>query len=132
MSKSDQLPDKVPDTSKHQQYYSEDGLWEKLKSFAKELGSQGVYFTLILYYMLIDEETPTNQKAIIIGALGYLILPLDLIPDITPFIGFGDDLAAITAALKHIWLHVQPRHLQQAEDTTKQWFPQFKAPKVSF
>jgi uncharacterized membrane protein YkvA (DUF1232 family) len=35
----------------------------------------------------------------IIGALGYFILPLDLIPDAIPTAGFTDDLAALGAII---------------------------------
>jgi len=32
------------------------------------------------------------------GALGYLIAPLDFVPDLTPVLGYSDDLMAITFA----------------------------------
>ena len=34
------------------------------------------------------------------GALGYFILPADIIPDIVPGVGFADDAAALTFAFK--------------------------------
>jgi uncharacterized membrane protein YkvA (DUF1232 family) len=43
---------------------------------------------------LDNPATPAPLKALIIGAIGYIILPLDLIPDITPIIGYADDLAS--------------------------------------
>lgn len=43
---------------------------------------------------LDNPETPTHMKALIIGAIGYIVLPLDLIPDLTPVIGYSDDLAS--------------------------------------
>ncbi len=43
---------------------------------------------------LDNPATPTHMKALIIGAIGYIILPLDLIPDLTPVIGYSDDLAS--------------------------------------
>lgn len=129
--RSVQESEETPDTSEHSQHYSEIGFWDKIKKFATNIGSKGIYFALILYYVMIDEETPMNQKGIILGALGYLISPLDLVPDLVPIIGFSDDIAAMTAALKMIWASVRQVHLQRAEEQTKQWFSDFEAPTLS-
>ena len=43
---------------------------------------------------LDNPATPTHMKALIIGAIGYIVFPLDLIPDLTPVIGYSDDLAS--------------------------------------
>ena len=130
--KNDLNEDQVPDTSQHGKHYSEEGFWDKVKSFAANVGAQGIYYALILYYTLIDEDTPMSQKGIIIGALGYFVLPIDLIPDFIPIAGFTDDVAAITAALRVIWGSVKPIHLEQASDKTKQWFPNFDPPTINF
>ena len=122
----------IPDTSEHGEHYSEISFWDKIKNFAAKVGGQGIYYALILYYVLVDDETPSSQKGIIIGALGYFIFPLDLIPDLVPLVGFTDDIAAITAALKVIWSSVKPIHLEQAAQKTKEWFPGFEATDPKF
>ena len=43
---------------------------------------------------LDNPATPTKMKALIIGAIGYILLPLDLIPDVMPAVGYTDDLAS--------------------------------------
>ena len=43
---------------------------------------------------LDNPATPTHLKALIIGAIGYIILAIDLIPDIIPVIGYSDDFAS--------------------------------------
>ncbi len=51
---------------------------------------------------LDNPATPTKMKALIIGAIGYILLPLDLIPDLIPAVGYGDDLtsaAGVVAAV---------------------------------
>ena len=63
---TDQNNDQVPDTSQHGQHYSEEGFWDKIKRFASNVGAQGIYYALILYYTLIDDDTPMTQKGIII------------------------------------------------------------------
>ena len=42
------------------------------------------------------------RKAIIVAALIYFIVPIDTIPDLTPFFGYLDDLGVITALLKYL------------------------------
>ena len=43
---------------------------------------------------LDNPATPTKMKALIIGAIGYILLPLDQIPDVMPAVGYTDDLAS--------------------------------------
>ena len=56
----------VPDTSEHGEHYSESSFWDKIKEFAAKVGGQGIYYALILYYVLIDDDTPASQKGIIL------------------------------------------------------------------
>ena len=58
-----------------------------------------------LYAFMRDPRAPVQGKAVAIGALLYFILPLDLIPDVLPVIGFADDAAVIAAAVG--FLHTQ-------------------------
>ncbi len=51
----------------------------------------------------------------IVGALGYLILPTDLIPDIIPGAGYGDDWGAIVAALATVTAYIKDEHKAKAE-----------------
>ncbi|WP_217807327.1 YkvA family protein [Methylomagnum ishizawai] len=54
---------------------------------------------LRLLKLLRDDRVPVWVKAIVTGALGYLILPWDVSPDFLPWIGYLDDAAALAAAL---------------------------------
>lgn len=68
------------------------------------------------FYCALDRETPTQAKAILLGALAYFILPADVIPDIMPLIGFTDDAAVFAAAIGAIAGHIKPRHRDAARD----------------
>ena len=68
-------PDNI---EKYQGNYSESGFWNKVKKVALKAGAKVIYVALILYYELADPNVSPKEKAIIIGALGYFILPLDL------------------------------------------------------
>lgn len=59
-------------------------------------GSVGAIVTTLgkLISALDNPATPGHYKALIIGAIGYIVLPVDLIPDMIPVVGYGDDLAS--------------------------------------
>ena len=79
--------------------YSDEGFWAKVASFAKAAGKELIEKALWLYYAAQDPATPAWAKGIVYGALGYFILPIDAIPDVTPVIGYTDDLGVLAAAV---------------------------------
>ncbi|MBP1964762.1 YkvA family protein [Paenibacillus aceris] len=87
------------DASKYQKYFTPDGFWSKLKKGAKKAGSKVIYSGLLLFYAVESPKTPLRVKVQIYGTLGYLILPLDLVPDLLPIVGYVDDLSALGLAL---------------------------------
>ena len=105
-----------------QEHYSEEGLWDKIKSVAKHAGIKVIYLALVLYYTATADSTPTSKKAIIYGALGYFILPLDLIPDAIPVVGFSDDLAALVWCVAAVASSITPQIKQQAKEKLTNWF----------
>lgn len=52
-----------------------------------------------LWGMVNDAGVAWTSKAVALGALLYLITPMDAIPDITPLLGLTDDAAVIAAAV---------------------------------
>ncbi len=119
------------DIQQYQEHYSESGLWDKIAKVAMKAGTKVIYAALLLYYVLKDENTPKQHKTIIVGALGYFILPLDLIPDITPLVGFTDDAAALIACVKAVWECVTPNIKRQAIEKMCQWFgPDIETPTL--
>ena len=114
---TDELTDK-----KFTKEFSEDSFWDKLQGFALKAGQKLIYYVLILYYTLQKKETPTRAKTIIIGALGYFILPIDVIPDFLVGIGFTDDLGTIVMALGTVIQYVDDAIRTKAKDTMKKWF----------
>lgn len=84
---------------KHEADYSENGLWDKVSNNVKSIGAQLLYKAMQLYYATENPACPRKVKLTIYGALGYLIAPLDVVPDLMPMIGYTDDAAAVAAAL---------------------------------
>ena len=100
---------KVPQNiESYQTNYSESGLWKKVKSVAKKAGIKTIYMVSLLHYVLKSPDVPLEDKAKIYGALGYFILPIDLIPDFIPAVGYSDDVAALAFALHAVWKNVTP------------------------
>lgn len=113
-----------------QKHYSDDGLWDKMKSVFKKAGIKVIYLALVLYYTVNAESTPTAKKGIIYGALGYFILPIDLIPDAIPIAGFSDDLAALVACVAAVSMCITPEIKAQAETKLKEWFGDFDKEEI--
>ena len=84
---------------KYAEDYSEDGLWEKVSNNVKDIGKDLIYKAFQLYYVTENPNCPMRVKAVMFGALGYFISPLDFLADLIPVVGYTDDVCAIGAAL---------------------------------
>jgi uncharacterized membrane protein YkvA (DUF1232 family) len=97
--------------SDYGQHYSDSGFWHTVRthrslSFLPDAAA--------MFYCLKDPQTPAWVKTLIIGALGYFILPADAVPDLLPLIGWLDDAGIIAAVIAAIRAHVRPEHQQHA------------------
>jgi uncharacterized membrane protein YkvA (DUF1232 family) len=88
--------------------------WRKLKHTASYL--PGAETFLAAFYAAVDPKTPTTAKAVLFGALGYFIVPVDFIPDIFGAMGYGDDLAVMFAAVKAVEASIRDAHRERAAD----------------
>ena len=101
--------EEVHEVQKYGTYYSDNSFWKKVERVAKKVGATVLLPVFTLYYMLQDDKVSLQHKAYIVGALGYFILPIDLIPDgILPVIGFTDDIAVMTLVLKLVKDSITP------------------------
>ena len=88
--------------------YSDSKFWKKIKSIAAKAGSKVVYYALLLFYTLKAPHVSFRKKALICGALGYLILPIDLIPDALIPVGYTDDIAVLIYAFTLVKSEITP------------------------
>jgi uncharacterized membrane protein YkvA (DUF1232 family) len=102
--------------------YSEDSLFKKIKKVAKNAGIKVIYYVLIAYYLLQKKDLPKKEKAIIIGALGYFIMPFDLVADPTLAVGYVDDIGALALALGKVALYIDDEIKQKAKDKLRDIF----------
>lgn len=84
---------------KYTDQYSDDGFLQKIRKYGQAIGLELLFKALQLWFVLQKPDVPASSKAAIMGALGYLIAPLDFVPDLTPLLGYSDDLVAATFAL---------------------------------
>ncbi|MCB1377959.1 MAG: DUF1232 domain-containing protein [Alphaproteobacteria bacterium] len=69
---------------------------------------------LAAYYCAFDPATPVKAKGILIGALAYFIMPVDMVPDFILGLGFTDDMAVLLAAFNVVRTHVTQNHRDRA------------------
>lgn len=67
------------------------------------------------FYCATDPNTPARAKGVLLAALGYFVLPIDIIPDFLVVVGFTDDVAVLAAALKMISAHITDEHYHSAD-----------------
>lgn len=112
----------LPDFMQYSNKFSKGEFLEKISRVAKRAGAKLVYSALILYYTLQSDQVSVKDKAIIIGALGYLISPLDVVPDAIPIVGLGDDLSVLVYVLQKVWGDVSDDIKQKAKEKLSKWF----------
>ena len=111
----------------YQKYFSDDQFWGKVKKLVRKAGIKIVYIALLLYYVMRNPATPKADRTKILGALGYLLLPTDLIPDFLPVAGYTDDLAALSWALYSVAKNITPEVKIQARQKLGEWFEDYDA-----
>lgn len=102
--------------------YNEKNFFDKLKKVLKVVGVKGVYMLLLLYNTLQRKDIPPKEKSIIIGALGYFILPLDALPDITPIVGYSDDIFALGMAILKVMPYIDNEMKEKSREQIIKWF----------
>ncbi|MCQ2218900.1 MAG: DUF1232 domain-containing protein [Paludibacteraceae bacterium] len=113
--------DKRSQIEEYGEHYSPQELFFKLARVAKNAGVKIVYCVLILYYALMYGDLTVKEKSVIIGVLGYFILPIDLIPDLLP-LGYTDDLSLIIFVVTKMKKSFTEDIRKMAVDRLKKYF----------
>ena len=82
--------------------------WTKLKRVARNVPF--VEDLVAAYYCAMDPATPIRVRGMLLAALAYFIMPLDLVPDIVAGLGFADDMALLTAVIGMVSASITPTH----------------------
>ncbi|MFT4520866.1 MAG: uncharacterized membrane protein YkvA (DUF1232 family) [Halioglobus sp.] len=102
--------------------YTEQGFWDKLAGYAKNAGKEVVEKALLLFYAAQEEKAPAWAKGTIAAALGYFIVPLDAVADITPGIGFTDDLGVLALAIAAVAAYINDDVRAKTTAKMNSWF----------
>jgi len=86
--------------------------WRTLKRAARQIPF--MEDLVAAYYCALDDQTPTRVRGILLAALAYFVLPVDIIPDFIAGFGFTDDVAVLSAAISAVRTHITPAHYAAA------------------
>jgi len=112
----------MSDHNEYEEAFSEQGFWKKLKHYAKSAGKEVVEKALLLYYAAQEEKAPAWAKATIAAALGYFIVPLDAIADLTPAVGYADDLGVLALAIAAVATYINDDVRKKTTARMTSWF----------
>ncbi|WP_455663844.1 YkvA family protein [Phocaeicola sp.] len=102
-------------------------LWEKIVDYARAAGRTTARPVLLLYYVLRSPETPSSDKMLIVAALSYLVLPIDLISaKRLPIIGWVDEAVSLVYAYKKMCRYITPEIESEVDNILERWFPEAK------
>ena len=120
----------IKDTKDYEKHYNESSFWNKVASYAKKAGTKLIYIALLLYYTLKSSNVSLKDKAIISGALGYFILPIDIIPDYIPIIGYTDDLSILIYAYKKVKSNIDDTIREKAKAKLNSFFGSYNKAEI--
>jgi uncharacterized membrane protein YkvA (DUF1232 family) len=103
------------------EYYDELQLADKIKAVGKTVGAKVISYVLIMVILISDKNIPLKVRLVFMAALGYLILPTDLIADLLPAIGFTDDIAFLSYAISNAREYITPEVKGKAKEKLGQW-----------
>ncbi|MGV8981868.1 YkvA family protein [Clostridium sp.] len=104
----------------------QNSLLNKIVKVSQKAGINVVYAGLLLFYVLQKPFVPKWAKATITSALGYFIFPLDVIPDITPAIGYSDDLGVLALAIVAVAMFIDDKVKKKSKAKLKSWFGEYE------
>ena len=59
-------------------------------------------FLRLLYGLITDSRVNSVDKLVVAGAIAYILLPVDIIPDFVPFLGEVDDVFLLILSLQRL------------------------------
>jgi uncharacterized membrane protein YkvA (DUF1232 family) len=73
-------------------------------------------FLKLLVRLFKDKRTPVAEKALLVGAIVYVISPLDFLPDVIPFVGQIDDLYLVSLTILRLLSRTDDQTLREHWD----------------
>ena len=98
------------------------GVWKRIVRQFNGMGQQTVYAAMLMIQAFRRRETPLWAKNIIVGSLGYLLAPFDAMPDLTPILGYTDDIGVLSFGLVTIASYINDEVRVEARKRVKRLF----------
>ncbi|MER1998364.1 MAG: DUF1232 domain-containing protein [Lysinibacillus sp.] len=105
-----------------EQHYSNKGFLAKFKGVGSKLGVKGAEAAATLYVALKSPDMPRTNKLIMAGALGYFIMPFDVVADLLPLVGLSDDVFVMTMALTKVFMSITDDMKDEARELVAEKF----------
>lgn len=103
-----------------------DVLWNKIGNYAKKVGRASARPVLLLYYVMRSPDTPKSEKLMLLSAIAYVVLPIDLLSaKRLPIIGWLDEVISLTVAYQKVCKYVTPDMERKADDILDKWFVEY-------
>ncbi len=97
--------------------------WASIKAFGLKAGRTTCKPLLTFYYVMSCDETSITDKALVYGAILYIVSPFDLIPRrVLSILGVFDDAAVAALVIKKIQDKITPEIEAAVEATLNEWF----------
>jgi uncharacterized membrane protein YkvA (DUF1232 family) len=110
------------DINDYASHFSEGAFTGKARRYGRQAGISAIYAGLLLFYLLKKPGLPWKVRMAIAGALGYFILPFDMLPDFIVALGYTDDLSVLIGVLTCCYMHVDDGVRANAREKIKEWF----------
>jgi uncharacterized membrane protein YkvA (DUF1232 family) len=103
--------------------FSDEGFWATVGKYAKKIGGESIHKAVCLWVVIKESNAPMWAKSTAMAALGYLISPIDAIPDLLPG-GFIDDIGVVTAAFAILVSYITDEIQLKAWQMMPEWLQQ--------
>ncbi|SOC23107.1 uncharacterized protein DUF1232 [Ureibacillus xyleni] len=113
-------------------HYAPNKFLNKMKTYGLNLGFRALHGVATLFSALKSPDLPKEQKLLIIGVLGYFILPIDLIADFLPTVGLADDAVVIFKALSVIYSSITDEMKEEGHELLKKMFGDKYMPNIEY
>lgn len=103
-----------------------DLLWQKIGRYAKKVGRASTRPVLLLYYVMMSNNTPKSEKLMLASSIAYVVLPIDLISaKRLPILGWLDEVVSLTVAYQKVCKYITPDMERKADELLDKWFPDY-------
>lgn len=106
--------------------FDAEALWAKITEWSRKAGRAATRPVILLWYVMLNKDTPKSDKVLILSAISYLVLPIDIISaKRLPIIGWIDEIVSITVAYQKLCRYITPEMQAKADRLLDRWFPEY-------